>query len=213
MSLTPPVGRLLAVVLCVLLGSCLFARAVSGSPGPDALSRSYELEAKGNSPAAAQAMREVVDVAPDDYFPRLRLAYLELGARDYKAAAADYERAARLEPKALEPLLGWLLTLNTAESYSAAEGVAQRALALDPNNYVALSRLAWARYKLGHFAQSASAYKKVLEAYPADLEMRLGYGYALLGSGDKAEARSAFQRVLAMVPGQPRAKAGLAACH
>jgi tetratricopeptide (TPR) repeat protein len=209
MSLTP--RRVLPIVLCVLLGSCLFARAVNGRPGPDALTRSYELEAKGNSAAAIQAMREAVEVAPDDYFPRLRLAYLELGARDYKAAAADYERAARLEPKALEPLLGWLLALNTAEAYGATEAVGQRALSLDPNNYLALSRLAWARYKLGHFAEAANAYKKVLEAYPADLEMRLGYGYAMLGGGNKPEARSAFQRVLAMVPGQLRAKAGLAA--
>ena len=211
MFLTNYFGRTLPVVLCVLAVGCLAARNVKGSPVSDPLTKSYELEAKGDLSGATQAMREAVEAAPDDYFPRLRVAYLELTSRDYRAAAADYERAARLDPKALEALLGWELALNCAELYAQAEAIGAKAIALDANNYLALSRLAWAKYKLGRLPQAASVYKKLLDAYPSDIEMRLGYGYCMLGTGNKPEAVAAFKSVLAMVPGHARAKAGLLA--
>jgi tetratricopeptide (TPR) repeat protein len=156
-------------------------------------------------------MTDVVARHPQDYFRHLRLAYLELTNGDYARAASTYGEASELNRGAIEPLLGEQQALVNAGRYAEAERVGRAALRVDPKNYLAQSRLAWSLLMLKKYGEAADRYGDVIDLYPADVDMHLGYAEALLGAGRKAQAAAAFQQVLDMVPGHKDAIAGLAA--
>ncbi len=207
-------GRLALAGLLVgaILTGCAAPLTAQVRPG-GALAESYSLEAARNFAGAARSMRTVADAAPKAYFPRVRLAYLQLLAADYAGAADNYSRAAMLAPHAIEPLLGRQQALIAMERWDQAEKVGREILTRDPRSYLGSSRLAWTLYKRGDFAGAGEMYSRVLELYPADVEMRSGLGYALLGAGKKGAAAAAFREVLEMVPDHAGASAGLAAAR
>ncbi len=178
-------------------------------PPPSPLSESYRLQTEGDFVGAQAAMLEVVEKAPRAYFPRLRLAWLQLLSVDYAAAAESYARAAALEPAAVEPLIGQQQALIALEKWDAAEKAGRDLLAKDPKNYLGISRLAWTLRMKRDFKAAAELYQRLLALYPSDAEMRIGLGYALLGAGKRHEAAEAFRAALAMVPGHADAEAGL----
>jgi len=53
------------------------------------------------------------------------------------------------------------------------------------------------------------SYRRVLEAYPADVEMRAGLGWSLLKLGKAEEAARELRLVLEVAPRHVSAKAGL----
>lgn len=183
------------------------AHAESGGP----LADSYQLQTSNDTAGAVKAMQKAVDAAPGVYFLRLRLAYLASLTGDYAGAAEAYRIAAKLAPAAIEPLLGQQLALVSLAKWDDAEAVAAKILASDPNSYLARSRLAWTRYQKKNYRGAAEVYAALLVMYPGDVDMRLGLGWSLLGLGRKDDAIKAFREVLAMVPAQAGATAGVAA--
>lgn len=176
------------------------------------LEESYRLQAAGDYAGAASAMREAVESTSRSYFPRLRLAYLQLMSADYAAAAESYRLAALMEPNAVEPLLGQQQCLMALERWDQAEAVGKDLWGKDPKNYLGLSRLAWTQRCRGDFKTAVETYRRVLALYPGDVDMRLGLGFSLLGAGKKTDASATFREVLAMVPGHKDAVAGLKGC-
>ncbi|MFO0763153.1 MAG: tetratricopeptide repeat protein, partial [Byssovorax sp.] len=61
-------------------------------------------------------------------------------------------------------------------------------------------RLAFSVYSLGRYAESAMLYRRLLDAYPSDVEVRAGLGWALLKSGKAADAAKEFREVLEIAP-------------
>ncbi len=82
------------------------------------------------------------------------------------------------------------------------------ALAIDPHNYLALSRKAYAQYMLGRYAEAATTYRAVPDLYPSDVEMRSGLGWSLLKAG-RGDAAAEFRQVLDLAPEYATAKTGL----
>jgi tetratricopeptide (TPR) repeat protein len=203
----------LSFVACLGLGSSSQGEAAAvKEPAPPA-GDSFSLEAKGDLEAALTAAERVMQNNPKGYFPRLRVAYLELVLKDYAAAAKDYRVAGELAPRSVEALLGEQQALIALESYVAAEPVGREILARDADNYLASSRLAWTLFNLRRYGEAAKLYARVLTLYPGDLEMMLGLGYSLLRSGRKPQAAEAFRTVLAISPANQRAREALAACR
>lgn len=202
--------------LGAIAGVFALAAVAVGQPadnggGGDELSQSYRQEASGDYVSAARTMRGVADAQSRKYFLRLRLAYLQLMAGLYGDAAENYRLAATLEPAAVEPLLGVQQALLALERFDLAEKVGREVFGKDPKNYLGLSRLAWAQYRMGDFKAAADSYQKVLTLYPGDVDMRAGLGHSLLGQGKKNEAADVFRDVLAMVPGHQSATMGMQA--
>ena len=206
-SLTNFTLQALLAALAVALGS---DRA--GAAG-DPLEDSFALEAKGDLTGAWRASREAAEQNPTRYFARIRVAFLELGLKNYAAAADDYARAATLAPRSLEALLGSQQALLALGRYAEAASVGQKALARDADNYLAASRLAWSLFSLERYADAAKVYARVLTLYPSDFEMMTGLGYSELRAGRKREASDAFRAVLSILPSHARAREGLAACR
>ncbi|HET9958548.1 MAG TPA: tetratricopeptide repeat protein [Polyangiaceae bacterium] len=176
----------------------------------DTLLVSYQLEAKGDLAGALRASHKLADKNPKQYFARLRAAYLALAAKNFVQAARDYEIAAALAPKAIEPLLGQQQALMALGKYGEAEPIGRAAVERDPLNYLANSRLAWTLFSLKKYAEAARVYSRVLALYPGDIEMAVGLGYAELRSGQKQRAQETFRAVLGMAPKHVRATQGLA---
>jgi tetratricopeptide (TPR) repeat protein len=188
-------------------------RASTANPPADPRSDSFALEAQGDLSGALRASRQDAERNPERYFPRVRVAYLELKLNDYAAAAHDYGRAAALAPRSIEALLGKQQALVALARYREAEAIGREVLARDADNYLAASRLAWTLFSLKRYDEAAKLYARILTLYPGDLEMMTGLGYAELRGGRKREAREAFRAVLASVSNHARAREGLAACR
>lgn len=179
------------------------------SAAPDPAAESVRFEAAGNLNQALEAAGKVVTQNPREYFPVLRLAYLEKLAKRYSASALHYAQAASLAPGAVEPLLGEIQALLAAGAHAKVLSVAEAILQLDPKSYVAHSSRAWARYQMGRYKEALAEYSWILELYPGDIEMRLGRAYSLAGLKRSVEASIEFREVLKRVPNERRARSAL----
>jgi urea transporter/Flp pilus assembly protein TadD len=205
---------LACLTLPIIGGVAAASLMLSPSPSearsaPNPLADSIRLEAAGNLVDALQSASIAASSSPKDYFPVLRLAYLEKLTKHYVESASHYAQAAALAPSAVEPLLGEIQALMSAKNYAKVLGVADAILRLDEQNYIARSSRAWSLYQLGRYKEALAEYTLVLELYPGDIEMRLGRAYSLAGAKRSVEAGIEFREVLKRVPNERRARAAL----
>jgi urea transporter/Flp pilus assembly protein TadD len=203
-ALAVPVAAVVAAVSLLLAAAPVRAKAISNP-----LADTYRFEASGDLSRAIQAATEAVGAHPRQYFPLLRLAYLEFAAKRFRPAAEHYAAAATLAPKTIEPRLGQLQALIAESEYEAALEVADEILDFDRQNYLAHSRRAWALYRLERYSIAVDEYSSIVELYPGDIEMRLGRAYSLFGARRPVEAAIEFREVLKRVPDERRARAAL----
>jgi len=192
--------RVLTGLLCLLVSSAAWA-------SPEKWRASYACEARGD---VACALTSLESLPAADYVVQLRRGWLLYLAERYSEAAAAYQSAAALEPKAIEPRLGLMLPLMALRRFVEAEKVGQEVLILAPSEFTATSRLAYIHYVQGRFAQAVTWYRKALAAYPSNVEMRAGLGWSLLKQNKVKEARVELERVLSFAPDHASAKEGLA---
>ena len=130
----------------------------------------------------------------------------------YQDAIDSYGVAVSKQPKSVEPLLGLMLPQMALRLWQDAEKTGTSALAIDPLNYSANSRLAWTLYNLGRYQDAANAYQKMLELYPSDVDMQSGLGWSQYMLGKTDVAAEHFRAVLKRSPSNVSATDGLAAC-
>jgi len=86
-----------------------------------------------------------------------------------------------------------------------------RCLALDQNNLAARNNRANTLREMGQFERALADYNVGLKRQPIDLLLRLNRGSLLLGDFQRAEeAADDFEAVLAIDPGNEKARKGLA---
>jgi len=204
---TLPLVAALVVTLLLPLG----ARADADADA-DAFQRSVDLESEARYGEALRAMDAIEGATRDSYLFHLRRGWLTYLEGAYAESIAAYEAAAAKAPKAVEPRLAVLLPQMAARRWLDAEKAARAALALDADNYLAESRLAYVLYNLARYSEAAAAYAAVLALYPGDVEMRTGYAWSLLKLNQSADARREFQAVLAVAPRHASAQKGLNLC-
>lgn len=93
------------------------------------------LSAAARLAVAKQAIENAVALAPDA--PDVLIShgyYLSLTVENYARAAAEFERAALLQPNSPEPLIGLVQIQRSQGKWSEALANARRAVALDPAN-------------------------------------------------------------------------------
>ncbi|MBL0172114.1 MAG: tetratricopeptide repeat protein [Gemmatimonadaceae bacterium] len=198
-----------AVGVGILLALAWPSAQAQGTRAPSLYRESYALEAKREYPAALAKVREAKQAGSNAYFANLRMGWLSYLAGDYVASAASYADAVTAEPKAIEPKLGRTLPLLAAGNWRELERACREVLSLDAQNVSALSRLAIAQYNSGNFADAAASYRKLIDAYPSDLDFKTGLGWALLKQGRTGDARPLFEAVLAVSPDNLNALKGL----
>ena len=197
------------LLLGVALG-CGVAEAGAESTS-DLFQRSYDAEAAGKAGDALAAIDALPAPLHDAYVAQLRRGWLLYKLGKSPEAIDAYARAAALEPRSVEARVGALLPQMAARRWADAETTARDALRIDPGNYLATLRMAFALYNLGRYPESAALYRKLVDAYPSDVEVRSGLGWALLKGGKVAEAALAFRAVLDVAPRNTLAADGLKA--
>jgi tetratricopeptide (TPR) repeat protein len=174
----------------------------------DLYRQSYAAEARGDYSLASDLL-ERLGSAGGTYVARLRKGWLHYQAGRYPQSSEAYLRAAALQPASVEARLGAMLPLMALRRWKDAERVGGEVLALAPNDFTAVSRLAWIRFSQAQYTEAESHYRLALAAYPSSTEMRAGLGWTLLKLGRFKEAREAFEQVLAFAPDHAAAREGL----
>ncbi len=201
----------LIVLLSAVLPAIGHAAKLSTSADATCFQESYDQEALGHNQEALAALDRLSPAGNGSYVALLRRGWLQYRLGKNGLAADAYTKAIGLAPKAIEPRLGILLPLLADKQWSAVEMHARDVLKVDPRNYLATLRLAFALYNEGKLVESQSLYQKLVDAYPSDTEARSGLGWALLKLGKTKEAAAVFRALLDFSPKNVLAQQGLAA--
>lgn len=132
-----------------------------------------------------------------------------LQAGEAAKAAAAFERAANLEPGAIEALLALASAHRKINQFPQAERAARAALALDPGHVLALYELGLALHEQGAIAQAAEVLQKACLRRPAWAEGQYALGVALFQMAKLEEAVAAFRAALAADRRYPAAEVNL----
>jgi tetratricopeptide (TPR) repeat protein len=116
---------------------------------------------------ADQARRQALALNPEDADTRLALADSNMTRRQYVAALAQYDAAAKLRPSDPAIQNGRGLAYKNLKQYPRALQAFQRALALDPSNAQVQNNVGVLYELLGNKAQAVTAYKKALALNPS----------------------------------------------
>jgi tetratricopeptide (TPR) repeat protein len=187
------------------------ARAGADGGAADQFQHSYDSEAQGKVQEALTALDTLPAPQHDGYVAELRRGWLLYKLGKSAESLDAYAKAVTLEPRSVEARVGALLPAMALRRWADVDAGAREALKLDPGNYLANLRLAFALYNLGRYADSATLYKRLAEAYPSDVDVHGGLGWALTRMGRATEAAAEFRTVLDIAPRNVLAADGLKA--
>lgn len=213
--------NLLLLVLLVLLGLAPVAPAAPAAPTPtraaaltemeirDAYHKSYRYERSQSYADAIKALSPVVTAFPQGYTVNLRLGWLNYLIGSYATARVHYETAIKTAPDSLEAKLGHTLPLMAQERYDEAEIAAKQVLRIDPSNYLANLRLAFAYRMLKKIDAAEDLLNRMLVLYPTDISLLTEYALIKVARNQGVDAKRVFNDILTLDPENVVAKAQL----
>ena len=200
-------------ILCAL---ALFAAAISTRAAAlteveirDAYHKSYRYEKAQNYADAIKALAPVATAYPAGYTVNLRLGWLYYLSGSYATSRTCYQSAIKTAPDSLEAKLGHTLPLLAQERYDEAETATKQILRLDPVNYTANLRLAFAQRMQKKYDAAEAVLNGMLILYPTDLSLLTEFALIKLAKDQKADAKRVFNDVLTLDPENVIAKAQL----
>jgi tetratricopeptide (TPR) repeat protein len=206
---------LLALSVAALHAPSALAERASGDPSSSEAARawqaSYAAETAGNFDAALRALEQLPAPQKSAYTAACRRGWLHYRLGRYADSATAYNVAIELEPDAVEARVAQLLPLMALTKWKEVIKAAQDTLKRDPQNYLALQRMAYAQYASQHFPEAEQTYRRLVRLYPSDVEMRAALGWAVLRMGKQAEAAELFRTVLELSPKHESATSGFQA--
>jgi tetratricopeptide (TPR) repeat protein len=170
---------------------------------------SYNAEVAGKLQEALNALSQLPPGRRDGYLANFRRGWLQYRLGRYAESISAYRSASSLEPASIEARVAMLLPQLALTKWNDLEQTAEEVLARDPENYLALQRLAFAKFSTQHFGEAERLYRRLLVLYPSDVEMRSCLGWTVLRMGKQKEALSLFSEVLELNPTHALAKQGL----
>jgi tetratricopeptide (TPR) repeat protein len=171
--------------------------------------RSYDAEAAGQFLAALDALDQLPEPTRLRYVVLLRRGWLLYRAARYAEAVTAYRLSASREPASIEARVGLLSPLHALEEWKELEHAAEDVLDRDPENYAASYKLAIALVQQRRFAEGEAAYRKLLQRYPADDDLRSDTAWSVVEMGRPDAAAVLFREVLEVAPGHVSALRGL----
>lgn len=181
----------------------------SSSPTAQAWKASYTAEAAAQFQAAVNALEQLPGPVREGYFASFRRGWLMYRANQFAESVAAYKLAAQLEPASIEARVALLLPLMSLNRWNDVIALGEDVLKRDPENYLALQRLAFAKYSSQHFPEAEVLYRRLIEHYPSDIETRAALGWVVLRMGKTKEAAALFTQVLEFSADHASATAGL----
>jgi len=149
---------------------------------------------------AIAEFHKVIDIYPKYAFAHYNLGRALDNKKDRDGAIAEFQKAIDLDPKDAKVHFNLGNALYATKDLDGAIGALRKAIALDPNN-------AWAHYNLGNALSdkkdldgAIAEYRKAIDIDPKDTSAHTNLRVALLQQGRFAEARTATQRWLELLP-------------
>jgi tetratricopeptide (TPR) repeat protein len=208
LALMLPLGALLAGVA----GSATRSGSTPVQTSTDlAVSWKASLAAETNKDydEALNQLRVYLAGGGDKFMATLRAGWLMYSKGDYTGANLNYGNASRMQPTALNPLLGLMYTAIALNDRVKIMQTAENVLKVEPTNYKGQVAIAEVCYSSGDYHRARSAYRRVLAYYPDDAYAINGASWSALLTGERAEAVEGFKKLLSMNPDYPNAADGL----
>ena len=164
------------LLLALIFLSPLFCQ-VSPAAAPtdaeirDAYHKSYRYEKAQNYTDAIKALAPVITAYPTAYTVNLRLGWLNYLTGSFATARTHYQTAIKTAPDSLEAKLGHTLPLMAQEKWEDVETLAKQILRVDPANYTANLRLAYASRLQKKFDAAEAILNGTLVLYPTDISL------------------------------------------
>ncbi|MFC4929441.1 XrtA/PEP-CTERM system TPR-repeat protein PrsT [Massilia sp. GCM10023247] len=148
---------------------------------------------------AVNTLRPMLDKSTDPQLLALA-GESHMQAREFAKATTYFEQAAKLAPEAA--VVRTSLGLARLGQGDTARGISEleRATELDPKSERALTALAQAEYGLKHYDKALAAITKLEQVKGEDPQTYNLKATVLLGKGDVAGARGAFEKALQLKP-------------
>lgn len=201
------------LLLLLLTTACFTLTATAAAPTEldirDAYHKSYRYERSQNYADAIKALSPVVSAYPQGYTVNLRLGWLNYLIGSYANARTHYETAIKTAPDSLEAKLGHTLPLMAQERYDDAEVAAKQVLRIDPSNYLANLRLAFAYRLLKKLDAAEDLLNRMLILYPTDISLLTEYALIKVARKQNPDAKRVFNDILTLDPENVVAKAQL----
>jgi tetratricopeptide (TPR) repeat protein len=165
---------------------------------------------EGLSPADAESLRRatdeflaVVQARPDDAGSHYNLGNFLMARREYDRSVAAYERAFRLLPDVIAPLVNASIVHNLAGRNDQAEDCLRRALKVDPGSAPANLNLG---LLLGEMGRTDEAEHFLRAAFKADpRSATAAYNLGVLAAADHpAEAIEWCRKAHELMPAEPK---------
>jgi tetratricopeptide (TPR) repeat protein len=161
---------------------------------------SYDHESVGRFADALRDLNDLPGVEQEGYLARLRRGWLLYRMGRHAESVTAYRQAIAIERGSVEARVGGLLPLISLRRWAEVEQEARAALEIDPANYLAGVRLAFAVYNRARYPEAETLYRRVLGFYPSDADARSGLGWSLLKQGKRGDARQAFLEAARVAP-------------
>ncbi|HEY2733520.1 MAG TPA: tetratricopeptide repeat protein, partial [Polyangiales bacterium] len=144
------------------------------SPAAALWQKSVAAETAGNFEGALSALTELPPPQRDGYLANFRRGWLLYRAGRYTDAVTAYNAAMLIDPAGIEARVALLVPLMALKKWNDVASAAQEVLKRDPENYLASQRLAYAKFSMQRYPEAELLYRRLVELYPGDVEMRAG---------------------------------------
>lgn len=151
----------------------------------------------GEVPDSAQQAKDNKNASANQV---LRVAELTADSGDVASAAGLFERAHRLAPNEIAPLLGIGKTANATRRYSIAAEAFRKALEIEPKNAAARRGYGRALIAVNQPEKAVEQYEAALEIDKSDVLAYNGLGVALNLMGDPKGAEQQYRDGLQIAP-------------
>jgi len=165
----------------------------------------------GANPAAADLIRQAIEIAGDRPVFHFNLGVVLAAAGDATGAEAAYRRCLALAPERAEAHNNLGLLLQSRGEPRAAVGAFRAALAAEPRHAEAHANLGRVLQDLGEDAAALASFERALAIEPHLAEAHFGRGRSLEQGSRWAEAEAAYRAALAARPAFDEAENNLAA--
>ncbi|MBM4197427.1 MAG: tetratricopeptide repeat protein [Gammaproteobacteria bacterium] len=146
--------------------------------------------------SACSELLQWVRLNPRDIGPHLFKATLHQARGESREAIADYESVIGADRRQVQAInnLAWLYF---QAGDGRAEGMAERALELQPDSASVMDTLGWIRLRSGDVQSGVKLVASAAKRAPADPELQYHLAYGLAKTGQLADARRTLQILLA----------------
>ncbi|MEO8523916.1 MAG: XrtA/PEP-CTERM system TPR-repeat protein PrsT [Caldimonas sp.] len=159
-----------------------------------AIGLSRVLSVSGRKGESAAFLKSWISRYPADVSMRMYIADTALRAKDYKAAALQYEAALDQAPDNVPALNNLAWTLGELKDPRAL-GFAERAVALAPDSPIALDTLGMLHLEQGDPKKAIESLTRVRELAPDRKDLRLHYAMGLLSAGRSEEGKAELRQL------------------